>query len=291
MNRLEKHVQKMLEQTQSANGEREELREELLSHLEEAKQHYMNEGLTEKQAEKRAIVEFGNSNNAGHQLQEAMYPYQRGLLYTIGMGSILFGVLNFMSAAFLLHDPIPIWLAIQFFTGSLVTLAAINISIAGRYVYLLHLVLFINVIWNGINLLSLQGSQWQIIIFGIYVLLLVGMGIVAIIRNSYYSNNLTDNKQQKRGLVLTSYVVNLLFGVAVVCVSLFFLWAFLFTMERSLFALLNIAPIIIWLIAYKFQMGHITKKPLISIITGFVISVFSIAIPLSILILIPGRWL
>ncbi|GAA0430746.1 hypothetical protein GCM10008983_03970 [Lentibacillus halophilus] len=291
MNRLKKHVQKMLEQTQSANGEREELWEELLNHLEEAKQHYMDEGLTEKQAEKRAIAEFGNSNSAGHQLQEAMYPYQRGLLYVMGIGTILFGVLYFVNAAFLQHDPIPVWLAIQFFTGSLITLAAINISFAGRYFYLLHLALFANVIWNGINLLTIQGSQWQIIIFGIYALLLVGMGIVAIIRNSYFSSNLIDNKQQKHGLVLTSYIVNLLFGIAVVCVSLFFLWAYFFAMGRSLFALLTVTPILIWIIIYKFQMGYIARKPLISMMTGFGFSVLSIAVPLSVLILIPGRWL
>lgn len=85
----------MLEQMQSGREEREELREELLGHLQEAKQHYMDEGYTAKLAEKQAIAEFGNPDSTGHQLQEAMYPYQRGLLYVIGIGTILFGVLYF----------------------------------------------------------------------------------------------------------------------------------------------------------------------------------------------------
>ncbi len=159
------------------------------------------------------------------------------------------------------HDPIPIWLAIQLFVGSVVTLAAINISFAGRYFYVIHVVLFANVIWNGINLLMIQGtSQWQVILFSIYVLLLVGLGIIAIIRNSYYSSGSAKSNQHQRGVVLLSYVLNLLFGAAVVCVSLFALWGILAFGELRIKAILTVVPIITWLISYKFQMRYIAKN-------------------------------
>ncbi|QKY71030.1 permease prefix domain 1-containing protein [Lentibacillus sp. CBA3610] len=287
MTRIEKHVEKILEQMQSPDDEREEIREELIGHLEEAKWQYIDDGLTEKEAEKQVLEEFGAADVVGHQLQESMYPYQRGLLYVIGIGTILFGVIFYLISAFFLHNPIPVWLTIQLLTGGTVTLAAINISVVGRYAYVLNIALLVNVIWNGINLAMMEGTpQWQAISFSIYLLILIGLGLTAVIRNSYYSSGSTENKPQKRVRILFSYIVNLLFGLAVTGISLFFLWATLAFSVRPLEAtaiILTISPIIIWLIAYKFQMGYISKKPLLALLTGLGISVLSIIIPLIIL--------
>ncbi|WP_010529171.1 permease prefix domain 1-containing protein [Lentibacillus jeotgali] len=284
MTKIADHVEKVLEQLQSPNEEREELREELVSHLEETKQQYIDDGLTEKKAEERALKEFGDFNNIGHEMQEAMYPYQRGLLYGIGLGTILFGVFFYLASAYLLHDRIPGWLAIQLLTGGTVTLAAINISFVGRYFYLVNVMLLINVLWNGINITIMElRPQWQAVFFSIYLLILIGIGLVAVIRNSYYSSGPTETKQQKCGLVLLSHIVNLLFGLVVAGVSLFFLWALLAFSEVKADVILTLVPIIIWLITYKFQMGYISKKPLISIATGLGFSVLSIALPYTIL--------
>ncbi|GGJ96135.1 hypothetical protein GCM10007063_18240 [Lentibacillus kapialis] len=287
MTRMEQHVEKILEQTQSSGKEREEIREELLHHLNEAKQQNMNNGLTEKQAEKQVMADFGNAGDIGYQMQEAMYPYQRGLLYAVGLATILYGLIYYVNAAFFQHDAIPIWLAVQFVTGCMVILAGINISFVGRYFYMLNVVLLVNVIWNGINITLIKGaSPWQTILFSIYLLILVLLGLIAVVQNSYYSSGKTVTKQQSRGVVLLGYGVNLLLGIIVAGVSLFFLWAFLFTTGKQLSALLTIAPIFIWLITYKFQMGYIAKKPLISILTGFGFSVLAITVPVLILVML-----
>ncbi|WP_174613003.1 permease prefix domain 1-containing protein [Virgibacillus ihumii] len=283
MTGLEKHVEKILNYIQSPNDEREEIREELLSHLEEAKMYYISEGFTEKKAEKQALSEFGASDMVGHQLQESMYPFQRGLLYVIGIGAILCGILFYLNSAFFLHDPVPVWLGIQLLTGSTVTLAAINISLVGRYFYVLNVILLINVIWNGINLLLVQGtSVWQSILFSVYLLILVGLGLVAVVRNSYFAYGPTETNQQKRWLVLFSYGLNLLMGAAVTGISLFFLWATLAFSGGPVHAtdiIFMICPIILWLISYKFQMGYIAKKPLLALLTGFGFSLLSLIIP------------
>src|SRR5699024_12031950 len=109
-------------------------------------------GFGEEQAEKRVLSEFGNADTIGHHLQESMYPFQRGLLYVIGIGTILFGVIFYLNLLFILNEPIPIWwLAVQLLSGSAVTLAAINISFVGGYFYIINSVLLVNVIWNGMN--------------------------------------------------------------------------------------------------------------------------------------------
>lgn len=292
MTRIERYVETILQQLQSPHDEREDIREELLNHLQEAKQQYINKGFGEEQAEKRVLSEFGNADTIGHHLQESMYPFQRGLLYVIGIGTILFGVIFYLNLLFILNEPIPIWwLAVQLLSGSAVTLAAINISFVGRYFYIINLVLLVNVIWNGINFtLAWDLSTWQAIFFGIYLLILMVFGAVTVIRNSYDSSGYTENKQEKRGLVLFSYAINLLFGAAVAGLSLFFLWAFLAFSEARIESLLTLTPMIIWLLTYKFQMTFIAKKPLLSIISGLGFSVLSILLPYVMLLLFTGRF-
>lgn len=284
MNRIEKHVEEVLKQMQSTECEREEIREELLSHLNEAKSEYINEGFSEKQAEKKVIAAFGKSNKIGQELQESMYPFQRGLLYFIGISTILFGVIFYLHLAFVIHEPSPVWLIVQLLSGSIVTLAAINISTVGRYFYLLNALLMINIIWNGINIVSMQGlSQWQAILFSIYLLILVGMGFVFVFRNSYYSTSQIDGKHQKQKLVKFSYIINLLYGVIVIILSLFFLWSFLFFSGVSIYAFITLIPILIWLIFYKFQMKFIAKKPVLSLATGLLVSVAALVLSFIIL--------
>lgn len=161
MNRIEKHAEQVLRQMQSPDDEREEMREELLSHLNEAKRNYISEGLSEKQAEKKVVAAFGDPHMIGRELQESMYPFQRGLLYLIGIATILFGVIFYLNLSFVIREPTPVWLTIQLLLGSIVTLAAINISFVGRYFYLLNVLLMANTIWNGINFVLMQGvSRW-----------------------------------------------------------------------------------------------------------------------------------
>ncbi|GGP10206.1 permease prefix domain 1-containing protein [Oceanobacillus neutriphilus] len=284
MNRIEKHVEEILKQMQSTECEREEIREELLSHLNEAKSDYISEGLSEKQAEKKVIAAFGESNRIGQGLQESMYPYQRGLLYFIGISTILFGFIFYLHLSFVIHEPSPVWLVVQLLSGSIVTLAAINISTFGRYFYLLNALLMVNIIWNGINIVSMQGlSQWQALFFSIYLLIVVGMGFVFVFRNSYYSTSQVDGKHQKQWLVKFSYIMNLLYGVIIIVLSLFFLWSILFFAGINKQAFITLLPILIWLAFYKFQMNFIAKKPVLSLATGLLVSVSALVLSFIIL--------
>lgn len=289
MNRIERHVEDVLKQMQSTECEREEIREELLIHLNEAKSDYIREGFSEKQAEKKVIAAFGNPHMIGRELQESMYPFQRGSLYLIGIATILFGVIFYFHLTFVIHEPTPVWLAIQLLSGSIVTLAAINISTVGRYFYLLNVVLMINIIWNGINVVSMQSlSQGQAILFSIYLLVPIGLGFLFVFRNSYYSTSHTDSKQQKQGFVKFSYIINLLYGVIIIILSLFFLWSFLVFAGISIHAFITLIPILIWVIFYKYQMKFIARKPGLSLATGLLVSVLAIVLSFVLLRLFSG---
>ncbi|MBY7144923.1 hypothetical protein KFZ56_18055 [Virgibacillus sp. NKC19-3] len=291
MNRFEKHVEYVLKQTQSPDHEREEMREELLSHLHEAKSSYISDGFSEKQAEKKVIAAFGDPHRVGWELQESMYPFQRGLLYLIGIATILFGVIFYLNLTFVIREPTPVWLIVQLLSGSIVTLAAMNISFAGRYFYLLNVLLMVNVIWNGINLVVVQGlSQWQAILFSIYLLILIGLGLLFVFRNSYYSTNQTGMTQGKQGFVKFSYIMNLLYGMATVILSLFFLWALLAFSETSIYNFLTLMPILIWLLFYKYQMTFIARKPALSLVTGLLACLLAIVLSFVLIRLVSGGY-
>ncbi|SIS45701.1 permease prefix domain 1-containing protein [Salimicrobium flavidum] len=75
MKNLEKHVERILDHMQSPEEERGEIREELLSHLEESYTYYKNQGNSDKQAERHSLADFGDPDLIGKGMQESMYPF------------------------------------------------------------------------------------------------------------------------------------------------------------------------------------------------------------------------
>ncbi|WP_164670489.1 permease prefix domain 1-containing protein [Virgibacillus doumboii] len=283
MKRMEKYVQQALEQMQSPSDERKSLREELLSHLHEAKNKYISDGLSEKQAEERALDDFGNAYFIGRELQESMYPFQRGLLYAIGIATILFGVIFYLSSLINFNESLPVWLVIQLLSGTIVSLAAINISKVGSHFYLVNLIVFANVIWNGINLaLTQSATQWQAILFSLYLVILVGMGLVFVFRNSYYSTDQVKHDQKNQLTIKLGYIVNLLYGVVIICLGLFYAWGFLAFVGVGWPVAMPFIPVVAWVIFYRYQMAYIAKKPLLSMGTGLLFSVASVVLTFSV---------
>jgi hypothetical protein len=285
MNQMKRHVQHILQETQCDAEEREELEKELLSHLQDLKQYYLDKGESEKHAEKQAIAQFGGSKLIGRGLQESMYPWQRGLLYTIGIASLLFGVLFHLYTLFVLQEPSVGWLAIQLAAGAIVTLAAINIAFAGRHSFFLHVVVMFHLIWHAITYMFILGLPIsQILLFLLYLIVLIGLELVFIFRNSYFSTPVPNADKRKRWEVKISYTLNIIFGMMVIAISLFFLWAFLlfggWSMRAAIFPLI---PVLLWFVFYKFQMKFIARKPLVSILTGLLFSALAVVVPFTVL--------
>lgn len=278
MNRLEKHIEKILNQMQSDEAERAEMKEELLSHLSSLKQQYEKEGHPPTQAEKRAIEEFGGAGLVGNGLQETMYPYQRGLLYVIGLATIALGI--FMHFLFLdvFNEPSLGWLAIQLSFGTLVTFVAMNISLLGKFYWSINSLVFLTGGWNGFSYFAvIQFPQPQTLIFTIYLAILILTCLVFVIRNSYYySVDETTDKQDRR-LKKASHAINLLAGALICAVAIFFVYGFTTMIGLNVLVLIPIGVVIIWLLFYKFQMKWIARKPVAAMIPGLiVIAVFTV---------------
>ncbi|SFJ74935.1 hypothetical protein SAMN04487936_10432 [Halobacillus dabanensis] len=269
MKKFEKHVSRILDQMQSPPDEREEIKEELLTHLEAAKQNYINNGETETKAEKRAIRDFGAPAMIGDGLQESLYPFQRGLLYGIGIATLLLGVFIYLIMTFSFGEPEPIWLFIQLVSGSLVTLVAMNISWIGRHFWSINVIVFLTAIWNGFNLvITTQFYSLQAILFMAYIFILVVLCLIFIGRNSYFASLKTTTDSKKRTMTKISHILNIIFGVMICVAALFMVWGMLVFTGFTWRSLLPLSVIIAWLIFYKFQMALIGKHPILAIFTG-----------------------
>ncbi|MDQ0300453.1 hypothetical protein J2S78_002921 [Salibacterium salarium] len=283
MNRLEKHINQVLDQMQSPPDEREDIKEELMSHLESAKHHYMSQGIAEEKAEKQAIEDFGNSDIIGHGLQETMYPHQRSLLYFIGIASLLFGALFYINMSFVSGEDEPIWLLIQMIIGSAVTLSAINIAFMGRYYWSLNVIVLIAAMWNGLNLSVVEQTPGkQTIVFWVYLVIMVLLCIFFVIRNSYYSAGQTPIAKKRRTIMKVSYTVNVTFGIMICAAALFFIYAMMIFGGYDWILLIPLSSIIAWLIFFKFQMKLIQNRPLTAIAIGFGFLIIAAVSPFAI---------
>lgn len=283
MKKFEKHVNQILEQMQSPSDEREEIKEELLTHLEAAKQNYITHGETEKKAEKRAIKDFGESGMIGDGLQETLYPFQRGLLYGIGIATLLLGVFMHLILTFSFGEPEPIWLFIQLVFGSLVTLVGMNISWIGRHFWSVNVVVFLTAIWNGFNLVIItQFYSLQVILFMAYIFILVLLCLIFIGRNSYFASVKTNADSTKKTMTKISHILNIIFGVMICVAALFMVWGMLVFTGFTWRGVLPLSVIIAWLIFYKFQMALIGKRPILAIFTGLLFLGAAVASPFTI---------
>ncbi|MFD2924037.1 permease prefix domain 1-containing protein [Halobacillus naozhouensis] len=283
MNRMEKHVNRILDQMQSPPDEREDIKEELMAHLESSKNDYVNQGNSEKKAEMQALNDFGDPNLIGHGLQESLYPHQRSLLYVIGIATLLFGVFFYISLTFVVGEVEPIWLLIQMIIGSAVTLSAINIAFMGRHYWSLNVLVLITAMWNGFNgMIVEQVPGRQAILFWSYLVIVVLLCILFVIRNSYYSSTQTTTTKKSRSILKISYVVNIIFGVMICAAALFFTYGFLIFGGFGWTLLFPLSSIIAWLIFFKFQMKLIQDRPLTAIAVGFGFLVFVSVSPFAI---------
>ncbi|MCP3033082.1 permease prefix domain 1-containing protein [Halobacillus sp. A1] len=283
MNRMEKHVKKILDHMQSPPEERQEIKDELMAHLEEAKQQHIKQGASEKKAELLAIKEFGNPGLIGNGLQESLYPYQRALLYIIGIAVLVFGALFYISMTFALGEAEPIWLLVQMSIGSAITLSAINIAFMGRHYWSLNVLVLIAAMWNGFNgILAEQIPGRQAIFFWGYLVLLILLCILFVIRNSYYSSDPNTTKQT-RNMIKVSYVVNIIFGVMICAAALFFTYGFMIFAGFTWILMVPLSSSIAWLIFFKFQMKLIHRHPMGAIAVGFGFLVFASVSPFAIL--------
>ncbi|WP_157118620.1 permease prefix domain 1-containing protein [Sporosarcina sp. P37] len=243
-----------MKQTDCNAEEREDLKEELLSHLYCAYEDLQKQGYPEEEAMKMAMENFGDEKEVGKQLQHAMYPYRREMMIGLAGVSLLFIYSTYLLQLFIIGDAEMIWLCLAVLvSASILTLtmhpvAALNRRLMVNGLLIAHILLAI----YGSLLAGYVDSPYSSILVWLWIGIIL-FSIILVYRTTIYdypSSSQTLQKDAKR-----IHFVNLTVGLLVMALSLFLLWAFMiFAAEMSASLLLLAIPLVIWAVLYAIQL-------------------------------------
>lgn len=250
---FKRYVTDIVNQIDGSVETKEDLFEELMSHLEESYQSFIKDGYDKDEAEKKVLRAFGDTMEIGHELQQAMYPYQQKLLFTLSITSIIYSFLIYLIQLFNEGDAYILWLIMSVGINVLLLLFVFNVIRAnGKRQVNTVLVIHIVIYFFGLGL-ALGLNHFLVSMLSIYSLLIMVLAITLIYLNVIFH---WEMSKLKKGF----HIFNISTGLFIIVANLFAVWVFLVFSEgfTPRFLLLFI-PFILWVISYIVQMAFIHK--------------------------------
>ncbi|MDL4840864.1 permease prefix domain 1-containing protein [Aquibacillus rhizosphaerae] len=276
--KMERYVKQIVEQTECSKDEKDDLYEELFIHLQLSQEQFVKEGLSEPEAEEKAIEDFGQEDVIGDQLQQAMFPYRREMLLGLSMASILFTISVYLSQLITEGDAYIPWLLISISISSLLLFISLNkLPQLNRKrwtnsILIIHLLVYL----YGWSLAS--GIDHIVtVVLVLWAWLIILLSLFLVYRTTLHDFQPNGNPLSKKVKLL--HVINMTIGIIIIGLTLFFLWAMLaFSGGIELRMLLFGLPFVIWVVLYIAQMKLVKKNKK----SAFFMTAISILIVLSI---------
>lgn len=241
-----RYIEEIVQQTDATEEEKDDLREELLIHLELSYADKRKEGHSEKESKQLVLESFGMSGKIGSQIQQAMFPYRKEMMGALAVLSLLFSVAIYVSKLFVEADAHMFWLTSSVLvSASLLIFTLHPIPLFNRRLWmntllLIHIFIFL----YGMLLATSLDSAFSTILT-VYSLIILLFAIALI-----YRTTIVDVQTSKS--VKIFHMLNMTSGIFIIALTLFFIWAMLafdfFKFNRNFF--ISFAPFFIWLIAY-----------------------------------------
>lgn len=268
---FENYVENILDQTECNKEEREDMSEELLIHLESSKEELMRKGMSEKEAELKAMELFGSEKDIGGQMQQSIFPFRKELMLTLSIISFLYAISLYLLLLFNEGNAHIGWLLFSMATSTVLLCIALNLIVAlnrrrwMNSLLMTHLLVYLYgyAIASGFGL----AAQLPLVISNWIILLL---SLLLVYQTTIYEMNFRDGavKEMKK-----LHQVNFISGIVVIGLSLFFLWGTMMLFggfQPALIILLM--PFGIWLLLYIGQIKLVKKRKK----TAFVLAGISI---------------
>ncbi|MBM7698793.1 permease prefix domain 1-containing protein [Kurthia huakuii] len=90
---IESYVQQILQRVEISKRQHYDLTTEMTTYLEEKKQHYKQQGLSEEAALERTFRDFGEIEAVGKSLSTALFPQRRWALWYLAFAAVVYAVL------------------------------------------------------------------------------------------------------------------------------------------------------------------------------------------------------
>ncbi|MFC5602849.1 permease prefix domain 1-containing protein [Sporosarcina koreensis] len=253
-------VEGIVRETDSNQEEREDLYEELLSHLECSFKDYQKQGYSNEEAMRTVMTNFGDERKIGQQLQQAMYPYRREMMLGLSVASLLYAYGVYLSQLLIMGDAHILWLVVAVLSSTALLLLTVRpVSSLNRRLWMNSLLLIhILIFFYG---LLLATDVYHPVSIGLTIIasLILLLAIVLVYRTTIY--DFSSNRQRSAKDAKRLHFINITTGIFVVFVILFFLWAFLFfSAEMSPAVFIIFIPLVIWIVSYASQMHLLSRQ-------------------------------
>lgn len=257
---LKKYVKRIVAQTDCSKSEREDLYEEMLIHVYMIRNEQLEQGKSEKEADREAMRVFGKEAVIGDQLQQAMFPFRKELLLLLAMLGFLFTIGQYLYI--LIDERVALTHLLSGMVGhSLILFFALNRSFSINRKIWLSLALLLNLLlllWNGSTASSAVGNNsfWMI---GFLLMMLLNVFLLYRTALTYQPNSL--NIKHRRVI----HAVNITLGLLIALPGLF-----MFLMMIGLGAAATVLwhffiPFLVWILLYTAQVWLARRYPKIAV--------------------------
>ncbi|MDZ5473596.1 permease prefix domain 1-containing protein [Bacillus sp. 31A1R] len=264
--KLEKYVTQIVQQTDCSKEEKEDLYEELLVHLQLSKDEIMlEEGLTQAEAEEKAMQQFGSESVIGNQIQQSLFPFRKELQLTLGISSILFAISAYMFHLLVEGNAQITWLILFIGFSSLLVFIPLQQNYTfncKRWLNSLLVIHLLTAIYGYLMVNSIDHTA------SLGLTIWVWLNIILSIFLIYQATTHDINSSYKP--IKLIHIMNITSGLFISAGTLFFLWGYLFAYgEVRLTILLNLIPLTIWAASYYIQTKMAHKNKTLTITLAF----------------------
>lgn len=245
------YVEKVLRQIDGSKEEKEDLYEELACHLRMSREHWIQSGLSEDEASKKALDDFGNAEAIGSEIHEAMYPFRKILLIILATISLLYAYAVYIFSLFVDGDANMLWLLLSVGVSSLLLMIALQVfptidrKATVNFALIAHALIFL--VGVGMNAF-----------FSITALAIVTISVALIYRTTVVDYDFKETKYRKQ--LKICHIYNITIGLFIVGITLY-LWVIflMFADEFTVGMLVLFVPLLIWIVVYYSQIKLVKR--------------------------------
>ncbi|MDN4608515.1 hypothetical protein [Sporosarcina highlanderae] len=206
------------------------------------------------------MTNFESKQEIGELVQEKMYPYRKGMMLVLSMGSLLFAYILYLSQLFVMGDAHIIWLVFAVLISTSILMVTVRpVILLNRRLWMNSLLLVHLLIYFYGLLLASDINQPYSSGLTIIAVILVLLSIVLVYRTTIY-----DFPSKRQRLIKDTrrlHFINITTGIFIILVTLFFLWAFLLFSGRATLGFLTLlTPISGWILSYTLQMKLLANQ-------------------------------
>ncbi|WP_301109545.1 permease prefix domain 1-containing protein [Sporosarcina sp.] len=257
---FERFVSGIVRQTDSNQDERNDLCEELLSHLECSYEDLHSQGYSKEEAVKMAMMNFGDDQEVGKQLQQAMYPYRREMMLVLSVASLVFAFSVYTLQLFTRGDAHMIWLLLAVVVStSILTITLHPVQSMNRRLWMNGLLLSHIAVFVAGSLLAGNLDMRYSVGLSIFSYAIVLLAIILVYRTTIYDYPSSKQPLQKHAKWI--HYINITIGIVLTYITLFFAWGImLFAGDMNPAFLVILIPLIVWGIFYMVQLKLLALK-------------------------------